>query len=53
MIAGFQVPVIDGKFVELNGRAGAALPIHKGPILANVGIMEVVISISMLAIVAH
>ncbi len=53
MIAGFHVPVIAGEFVELNGKAGAALPTHKGPIVANVGIMEVVISISMVAMVAH
>ena len=35
MIAGFQVPVIDGKFVELNGRAGAALRAGGGPCLQS------------------
>jgi hypothetical protein len=53
IIPGFHVPVIAGVFVELNGRIGAILPTHKGPMLAKVGSMEVVISISIVVILAH
>ena len=53
IVEGFQVPVIAGKFVELAGKDGAALFKHNGPIAAKVGTIEVVISISIVAVVAH
>jgi hypothetical protein len=45
--------VIVGVLVELIGKLGAMLPKHNGPILAKVGIIEVVITISMVPMVAH
>lgn len=50
---GFHVPVMAGKLVELVGKVGATLFKHNGPIAAKLGIMEVVISISIVAVVAH
>jgi hypothetical protein len=53
MVAGFQVPVIGGVLVELAGRAGAVDPWHSGPIWVNVGVMELVTTILIVAVVAH
>ena len=41
-MAGFQVPVIP--FKEVVGKAGPALFRHKGPMAANAGVIEFVIS---------
>ena len=53
IVAGFQVPVIAGELVELIGKVGAVLPKHNGPMLAKVGKIEVVTSISIVIMVAH
>lgn len=53
IVAGLHVPVIAGVFVELVGNEGAAELRQSGPIWANVGIIEVVISISIVTDVAH
>ena len=42
-----------GVFVELVGRVGAVEFRQSGPICVNVGIIEVVITISIVAVVAH
>ena len=39
IVAGSQVPVIVGVFVELNGNAGGVLFGQSGPIAANVGVI--------------
>jgi hypothetical protein len=51
--AGFHVPVIAGIFVELTGRAGAAEFWQSGPTPVNVGVIEVVTSISIVVTAAH
>ena len=51
--AGFHVPAITGKLVELKGKDGAIAPKHNGPMAANVGVIEFVISISIVVAVAH
>ena len=51
IVAGLHVPVMPS--VEAAGRAGAADPWQSGPIAANVGVMEVVMSISNVAVEAH
>ena len=51
--AGFQVPVIAGKLLELNGNVGGVEPKHNGPMAAKVGVIEFVISISIVATEAH
>jgi hypothetical protein len=53
IVAGFHVPVIAGVFVELVDSAGAVLFWHSGPICVNVGIIEVVTTISIVVIAAH
>ena len=53
IVVGFHVPEIAGVLVELAGRAGAAEPWHSGPIGANVGVMVLVTTISIVAVVAH
>jgi hypothetical protein len=51
--AGLHVPVIAGIFVELAGNEGAAELRQSGPICANVGTMALVITIFIVAVVAH
>jgi hypothetical protein len=51
MVEGDQVPVIP--FVEVEGNAGAEALIHNGPILANVGVIEVVMVMFNVAVEAH
>ena len=46
-MAGLHVPVMPS--MEAAGRAGAADPWQSGPIAANVGVMELVMSISNVA----
>ena len=41
LIAGLQVPVIAGVFVEEIGNAGIAAPLQKGPTVVNVGVIGV------------
>jgi hypothetical protein len=45
--------VIAGVLVELKGNDGAVEFWHNGPICVNVGIIEAVIEISIVAVVAH
>jgi len=52
-VAGFQVPVITGVLVELNGSAGAVLFWHNGPIWAKVGTISEATVIAMVAVVPH
>ena len=42
-----------GVFVELANRAGAVEFRHRGPICANVGVIELVTTISIVAVEAH
>ena len=51
IVAGFQVPVIP--LVEVAGRAGAEEFWHRGPIWVNAGVIEVVITISIVVEAAH
>jgi hypothetical protein len=53
IVAGFHVPVMAGVFIELAGSAGAVEFWHNGPICVNVGIIEGVTTISIVAVVAH
>jgi hypothetical protein len=53
IVAGFHVPVIAGIFVELSGRTGGAEFRQSGPIWVNVGVMDVAITISIVAVEAH
>jgi hypothetical protein len=53
IVAGLHVPFIAGVFVELFGSAGAVEFWHNGPICVNVGIMEGVTTIFIVAVVAH
>src|SRR5919197_267125 len=40
-------------FVDVNGNDGAVLPLHNGPICANVGVTLAVISISIVVTAPH
>jgi hypothetical protein len=53
IVAGLQVPVIAGIFVELEGNAGAAEFRHSGPICAKVGVNAEVTTISIVVVFAH
>ena len=53
IVLGFHVPVIEGLLMELEGKLGAAPPKHNGPIDANTGVIEFVISMSTVVMVAH
>ncbi len=53
IVAGLQVPVIGVALVDEVGNDGAVLPWHNGPIWAKVGVTWLVITISMVAGVAH
>jgi len=53
IVAGLQVPVIDGVLVELNGSEGAVLFWHNGPIGSNVGATRAVVTIFKVAISVH
>ena len=47
IVDGLHVPVMAGMLVEIVGRAGATDPWHRGPIWVNVGVMELVTTISI------
>ena len=51
MVAGLQVPVI--LLVDVVGKAGAALFWQSGPTCVNAGVIWLVITISMVDVVAH
>ena len=51
IVAGDHVPVI--LLVEVVCNAGAVLFWHSGPICANVGVIELVTTISIVAVEAH
>ena len=51
MVAGFHVPEIP--LLELAGREGAAEFWQSGPIWVNVGVIEVVITTSIVVEAAH
>ena len=53
IVAGDHVPVIAGVFVELAGKAGAALFWHSGAIAVNVGVMLLVILTIIVVVAAH
>ena len=53
IVAGDQVPVIARVFVELVGKAGAALFRHIDPIAVNVGVILLVMVTSIVAVAAH
>ena len=53
IVAGDHVPVIVGVFVELAGKAGAALFWHSGAIAVNVGVMLLVILTIIVVVAAH
>ena len=53
IVAGLQVPVIAGIFVELDGKDGATELRHRGPICVKVGTIAVVTTISIVVGVAH
>ena len=51
IVAGLHVPVI--LLVDVVGSAGAADPWHSGPICVNVGVIELLMTIFIVAVVAH
>jgi hypothetical protein len=51
IVAGTHVPVIP--FVDVEGRTGAVLFWHSGPIAAKVGAIGEFVVISRVAVVAH
>jgi hypothetical protein len=51
MVAGFQVPVIP--LVDVNGNAGATEFWHSGPMIANVGMIWLVIVTLNCTVVPH
>ena len=51
IVAGLQVPLIP--LVEADGNDGAALFWQRGPTCANAGVIWLVITISMVAVLAH
>ena len=53
MVAGLQVPVIAGIFVELAGNDGVAEFRQRGPICVNVGVILEVTRIFIVVVVAH
>ena len=53
IVAGFHVPVIAGVFVELAGKAGAALFWHSGAIAVKIGVMLLVIFTFIVMVAAH
>ena len=53
IVAGLHVPVMAGILVELAGSEGATDPWQSGPIWVNVGVMLFVITMFMVAVVAH
>ena len=53
IVDGLQLPVITGLLVEPDGKAGAALFRHNGPICTKVGVILLVIVIFIVATEAH
>ena len=53
MIAGLQVPVIAGLFVEVVGNAGMDAPAQYGPTAVNVGVTFGLITMSSVVVTAH
>ena len=51
IVAALQVPVI--LLVDVVGRAGAVLFWHNGPMAAKVGVLAALITIAIVAVVAH
>ncbi len=51
IVAGFHVPVI--LLLDVVGRAGAVDPWHSGPTWVNAGVIELLITTSIVAVVAH
>jgi hypothetical protein len=51
IVAGFQVPLIP--LVDVAGNAGAVAFWHNGPIAVNVGVIDEVITISIVALLPH
>ena len=51
MVGGLHVPVI--LLFDVPGSDGAVDPWHSGPICVNVGVIELLITISIVAAVAH
>ncbi len=51
IVAGLHVPVI--LLLDVAGNAGAADPWHSGPICVNVGVIELLITTFIVAVVAH
>ena len=51
IVAGLHVPVI--LLLDVVGRAGAVLPWQSGPTCVNAGVIELLITISMVTVVAH
>ncbi len=51
IVAGLHVPVI--LLLDVVGRAGAVDPWHSGPICVNVGVIELLITTFIIAVVAH
>ena len=51
MVEGLHVPVI--LLVDVDGSVGAVDPWHSGPICVNVGVIELLITILIVAVVAH
>jgi hypothetical protein len=53
IVAGLHVPFIAGVFDELVGNAGAVEFWHNGPICINVGLIDGIITISIVVTTAH
>ena len=51
IVTGLQVPVI--LLLDVVGNAGAVDPWQSGPIAVNVGIIDVLITTSMVVVAAH
>lgn len=52
-MAGFQVPVIAGKLVELKGKVVGVVFSQKGPMAAKLGVIEFDMVISIVVVPAH
>ena len=51
IVAGLHVPVI--LLLDVAGNAGAVLPWQSGPICVNAGVIELLITMFIVAVVAH
>ena len=51
IVEGFHVPLM--LLLDVVGSAGGVAPWHKGPIVVNVGVTELLMTTLMVAVIAH